>query len=74
MWTWRLLQMLCRYRIHCLGHSLGGGVAALAAWLLRTTPELKQQLQGASGVMATGNGGKPATVGFSILSILPPCR
>jgi hypothetical protein len=53
-----MLQSLCRYRIHCLGHSLGGGVAALAAWLLRSTPELKQQLQGASGVMATGKWGR----------------
>jgi acetyl esterase/lipase len=49
------LRYLRRYRIHCLGHSLGGGVAALAAYLLRTSPELREQLQGASGVMATGN-------------------
>lgn len=51
-----LVLCACRYRIHCLGHSLGGGVAALAAYLLRTSPELREQLQGASGVMATGEG------------------
>lgn len=47
--------MVSRYRIHCLGHSLGGGVAALAAYLLRTSPDLRDQLQAASGVMATGD-------------------
>jgi len=50
-----LLLCACRYRIHCLGHSLGGGVAALSAYLLRTRPDLREQLQAASGVMATGN-------------------
>lgn len=44
----------CRFRIHCLGHSLGGGVAALATYLLRSTPEFREQLSAASGVMATG--------------------
>jgi hypothetical protein len=45
---------VARYRIHCLGHSLGGGVAALAAYLLRNSPDWREQLKDASGVMATG--------------------
>lgn len=53
------LQARHGYRVHCLGHSMGGGVAALAAHLLRNTPELRARLAGASGVMATGFGTPP---------------
>jgi hypothetical protein len=42
----RFLVCVCahRYMVHCLGHSLGGGVAALAAYLLRNTAELRSRL------------------------------
>jgi hypothetical protein len=44
--TMRRCAVFCvnRYRVHCLGHSLGGGVAALAAYLLRNTAELRSRL------------------------------
>eukprot|EP00775_Hariotina_reticulata_P013274 gene13274-13405_t len=47
------------YRIHCVGHSLGGGVAALIAYQLRNCPSLRARLSGASGVMASGYGTPP---------------
>ncbi|WIA19869.1 hypothetical protein OEZ85_005771 [Tetradesmus obliquus] len=53
------LQQHPGYRVHCLGHSLGGGVAALAAYLLRNTAELRSRLAQASGVVATGFGTPP---------------
>ncbi|KAF6261706.1 Alpha/Beta hydrolase protein [Scenedesmus sp. NREL 46B-D3] len=53
------LQQNPGYRVHCLGHSLGGGVAALAAYLLRNTAELRGKLTQASGVVATGFGTPP---------------
>jgi len=36
----------CRYQILFLGHSLGGGIAALAACLLRWDAQLSRRVQG----------------------------
>lgn len=47
------LYRRCRYELRVLGHSLGGGVAALIAMLLRGTPELRQQLGGAAVTAVT---------------------
>ena len=43
---------LSSFRVHVLGHSLGGGVAALLARRLRTKPELRARLAGASGELS----------------------
>jgi alpha-beta hydrolase superfamily lysophospholipase len=49
------------YEIHCIGHSLGGGVSSLVAHSLRTDPAHRARLTAAlcRGVFATGFGTPP---------------
>ncbi|KAI8471651.1 MAG: hypothetical protein J3K34DRAFT_505946 [Monoraphidium minutum] len=49
------------YELHCIGHSLGGGVGALVAHILRTEPAYVQRLSAAlcRGVRGVGLGTPP---------------
>ncbi|KIY99302.1 hypothetical protein MNEG_8661 [Monoraphidium neglectum] len=59
------LEVLLRrnpgFEVHCMGHSLGGGVSALAAHVLTCDPSYSARLAaaGCGGVRATGFGSPP---------------
>lgn len=52
-------MLCCRYGIHCIGHSLGGGVAALLCYMPHNAPQFSALSKQVKRIMCTGFGTPP---------------